>query len=322
MKSSTSSAPLSRQHLALLAMVTSWIVWSFDPILIRLIGNDTPRLIVTSVSCLVGGMFYLPAAIREIGTLARQRRLLLLFAFYILGCTALADFCYVLAIRHMTPGLVSVVLRSQIALTVLAAWWFFAEKITLPVGFGVLVILGAHGFSAIHSWREHAGASSGNVTPFGWFLAFASSILWTAGTIIGKRLLQEMSSAALCGLRMLSAGILTLGISLATVGAGAFAALSGRQWLLIVAKGILGSCIAYGLYLFGLKQVRVTVASAVEQTAPLFTIAMGWILLQEKITLLQMTTTAIVLAGAMVIIFARNDSTSPEDAAPQPDTAA
>ncbi len=306
MNNSSAYAPLPVQRFAHLAMVASWMIWSSDPVLIRLIGNETPRLIVTSLSALIGGMLFLLPALRELRTVLRDRRLLLLFAFYILFCTALADFCYIMAIRHMTPGMVAVVLRSQIALTVLAAWWFFAERITLPVGIGVLIILGAHVTGLVTSCRQGADPLLANTTPLGWALTFAAAILWTGGTITGKMLLSHVSPSALCGLRILSAGLLSLSASLVVDGPAAFAALVPRQWLLLAAKGVLGSCVAYGLYLYGLKYVKVTVAAAIEQTAPLFTIAISWILLQEKISSFQMMTTAVVLAGALVIIIARN----------------
>ena len=306
MNNSSAHAPLPVKRFAHLAMVGSWMIWSFDPVLIRMIGNETPRLIVTSCSALIGGMLFLFPALREFRTVLRDRRLLLMFAFYIIFCTALADFCYIMAIRHMTPGMVALVLRSQIALTVLAAWWFFAERITLPVGAGVLIILGAHATGVVTSCRQSADPLLANTTPLGWFMTFAAAILWTGATITGKKLLNHVSPSALCGLRLLNAGLLALSASLVVDGLAAFGGLSLRQWLLIAAKGVLGSCIAYGLHLYGLKYVKVTVAAAIEQTAPLFTITMSWFLLQEKISFFQMLTAAVVLAGAMVIIIARN----------------
>ena len=136
----------------------------------------------------------------------------------------------------------------------------------------------------------------------GWIFSFTAALLWTGGTIAGKKLLEKLPSRNLTGVRMLSAGVLTLGAFCLFDGGAHIQALTARQWLLFGVKGAVCSAGAYSLYLYGLHISKVTAASALEQIAPLYTLVMSIFILHEPISGWQWFTSAIVLCGAALII--------------------
>ena len=108
--------------LAYVCMAAAWILWSLDPIFIRLIGDDVSRAVMAGLSPLIAGVMMLIPSVRGFRVLGKKRALWLQFACYIIFSTALAELMYVFAIRNLNPGLVSLILRSQVLMTILCAW--------------------------------------------------------------------------------------------------------------------------------------------------------------------------------------------------------
>lgn len=283
------------------AIACAWLLWSCDPVLVRYLGEDFPRLVMLAIGSLSGGLVFLLPSGRALLQLRSSPKLLLLLACYVLFGTALADFCYVHAVKYLHPGLVSVVLRSQLLFAILAAWLFLGEHISRWTALGMFLVLGAYGRALFQAWTEAAGDHSFH----GWLLAFVSALLWTFATIAGKVLLQEVKPTALAGLRLLLSGLIMLALSLRVNGWEAYRALQAAEWLLLIGKGVGISALAFGLYLYGLRTVRVAVASAWEQLAPLFTIIISALWLGEFITARQALSVAVVIFGAVLIIAAR-----------------
>ena len=285
------------------AVAGAWLLWSCDPVIVRYLGADFPRLVMLAIGCICGGLIYVVPAWRGAAILRRRPRLLLLFVCYVLFSTALADFCYVNAIKYLHPGLVGLALRSQLAFAIVAAWVFLGESISRWTALGMLLVLGAYGQGVYFAWADAAVAGDNRL--WGWLLAFASALLWTFGTIGGKVLLREIAPLSLSGLRLLSSGAIMLILSLGVDGMDAYQAIQPAEWLLLIGKGVCVSGLAFGLYLYGLKWVNVAVASAWEQLAPLFTIIMSLLWLGEAVTVRQALTVAVVILGAIMIILAR-----------------
>jgi drug/metabolite transporter (DMT)-like permease len=285
------------------AVVGAWLLWSCDPVIVRYLGADFPRLVMLAIGCLCGGLIFVVPAWRGAAVLRRRPKLLLLFVCYVLFSTALADFCYVNAIKYLHPGLVGLALRSQLAFAIFAAWVFLGETISRWTALGMLLVLGAYGQGVYFAWVDAAAAGDNRL--WGWVFAFCSAILWTFGTIGGKILLRELKPRSLSGLRLLSSGMIMLILSLCINGVDAYAAIQPAEWLLLIGKGVFVSGLAFGLYLYGLKWVNVAVASAWEQLAPLFTIIISVLWLGETINGRQAFTVAVVILGAIMIILAR-----------------
>ena len=124
------------------AVAGAWLLWSCDPVIVRYLGADFPRLVMLAIGCLCGGLIFVVPAWRGAAVLRRRPKLLLLFVCYVLFSTALADFCYVNAIKYLHPGLVGLALRSQLAFAIFAAWVFLGESISRWTALGMLLVYG------------------------------------------------------------------------------------------------------------------------------------------------------------------------------------
>lgn len=283
-------------------MICAWMLWSLDPIMVRLIGDGVPRTLMAGATSLFTGLLLCVPARRGFLHIVKDRSLLVYFAVYVILFTTLADILYVFAVRNLNPGLVSLILRSQIVMAVLAAWVVFGERPDGLTVLGIVIVLAGYGYGAYVSMGGLSVESRNPVA--GWTLSFAAAILWTGGTISGKKLLERIPSGELCGMRMMSAGLLTTCLFLCSGSAGAgFASMGLRQWLLIAVRSAFCSALAYSLYLYGLRRTSVTAAAAIEQSAPLFTLLVSALLLGEAISGCQWLSVLVVTAGAALVVF-------------------
>jgi len=224
----------------------------------------------------------------------------LLFAFYVVFCTALADLCYVIAVKNLNPGLVSVTIRSQLAIAVVLGVWLLRERISRLTIVGIAVIM----LGNILMGCYRCGASSVGDKPalLGWLMALLAMLLWSSTSIIAKVLLRRFTPIALSGLRLSVAGVLLVLLSLCLDGPSSYVALSGWQWLLLVVKGCVISAGAFTLYFYGLQNVKVSIAAAVEQLAPILTFFYIWLFFRESISFTEGIFVGIILIGALTAI--------------------
>ncbi|MBQ9369423.1 MAG: DMT family transporter [Victivallales bacterium] len=285
---------------AYLFMGTAWLIWSFDPILIRLIGDDVARPIMSGGALTIAGFLMIVPALRGYVFLLRRKELWGRFCFYILFGTVIADLLYVIAIRNLNPGLTSLILRSQIIMAIFAAWLCFGERPNRITQLGIAIVLIGY---AANAWFSIAKSSAPSRNPtLGWMCAFGAAVLWTSSTILGKKLMENIKSSHLCGMRLLTAGIITIVSYCCMGGAGEFAKLSCTQWGMLAIKAALCSVLTFALYMHGLHLAPVTAAAAMEQAAPLCTLFVATFILKEPVPLQQWFAIAVVFAGAVIIL--------------------
>ncbi|MHC4915381.1 MAG: DMT family transporter [Planctomycetota bacterium] len=301
-------AGVSREQLrGMLAILAAWLLWSMDPVIVCGIGDKVPRLPLAGLGALFGGLvFFRPLA----GLLRGWRRLpagcRALLVVQAVCFTAVTELCYVAALRHLSAGVVGGVLRTQVAFAVLFAMIFLGERMSRLSAAGILVILAANGGLLVAVLLAPGEKSSA----LGWVLAFVASLLWSAGTVTTKRILKVLRPGEVAGFRMTAGGALLLAGSVFSDGPGALTQFDVRTWLLLLVKGVLTFGLAFAFYYYGLKRLRVYVASAFEPLAPLFTLAGAYLLLGQQPRAGEMLGVAALLVGALVVILGlrRNDS--------------
>ncbi len=282
-------------------VLLAWMIWAVDPILIRVIGQVS-SLVLAGLALTAGGLTALPRGLKTLRNTPRIPWMYwVLFLVYILLCTGLAEICYINAVQRLNPGLVSVTLRSQLALVVLIGFFAFKERFSRITWLGILIILAGN---LLNGWYRysHSGDHAGKAALLGWFLAMGAMFCWGIGTVIGKLLLRRFAPITMTGLRLTTAGILLITLSLFRDGVAVWQNLSPLQILLILAKGCLISALGYNLYFHGLKSVKVGVAAALEQLAPVLTFLYTWLLFRETVTPLEFGFVALMLIGTFTII--------------------
>ena len=280
-------------------VAVAWAIWSLDPIAIKVVGDEASRLAVSSVSALAAALALSPSLFRLVrrwAALCGRDRWLLLAQCLLF--TALADVCYVSALRHLHPGVVSAVLRSQIAIAVVMAMLFLHERMSRLAAGGVFIIVASNAGVFVVSLCEAEGKGGA----WGWPLAFGAAILWAGGTVAGKHLLSVIRPSELIAARQALSGTAVLIAALCLEGPRVYASLTLNQWLLLAGKGVCISALAYVLYSHGLKLVAVYVASAMEPLASVYTTLIAIFFLGRPVSLGNAACVAVLLIGTFIVI--------------------
>ena len=180
-------------------------------------------------------------------------------------------------------------------MVVLAAGIFLGERITVRVLTGFLVAV-AGGL-----WLSLAGKGSEQSPQplLGNFLEFMAMVCATGYTILMKHLSKELHPIFLTGLQAFSGTIFFLPILLLPrVEVAAAFSVSGV--LTIVYLGVVVSVCAYGLYNYAVSKIPASQAAAFVNLIPVFSILLGFILLDERLSLWQIAACSLVFAGVYI----------------------
>ena len=131
--------------------------------------------------------------------------------------------------------------------------------------------------------------------PMGMFFAFTAGICWALYIVFGQRVALRYGGMA-TPMGMLAAALVVAPIGVAHAGS----ALLNPQWLLAgLAVALLSSAIPYALEMFALNHLPKNTFSILLSLEPAVGALAGWLVLSERLTLLQGLAIAMVMAASM-----------------------
>jgi len=175
--------------------------------------------------------------------------------------------------------------------------WRGNEKINWYVICGVLLGFGGLGVVFSDGWKDFANPA------YRWGIAgcFASCFAWSLGTVLAKRFNRRDVSP-----------ILNAGLQITAGGLGGFL-LSGlfdtshsihhtpEGWGAVVYLMLIGSALAFTLYMFALKHLSATVSSLYTYINPVVAILLGWLLLGEHLNWMEAGGMLFTIAGVWMV---------------------
>ncbi len=215
-----------------------------------------------------------------------------------------------IALSNTTASQAGVVTSLLPLLTAVGAVLALKEKMNGHMWFGfLLAMLGA----VLLSLTSDSSESAPNPM-LGNFFEFLAMVCAAGYTLIVKHLITRYSALFLTALQSWTGAVFFLGPALyfpmpeqiSPVAIGA-----------IVYLGVLVSIGAYGLYNYAMAHVPATQASAFVNLIPVFTVAIAFVVLDERLNLLQLLACGLVIGGLVLNRRAearlkRNDTGQPE----------
>jgi len=129
--------------------------------------------------------------------------------------------------------------------------------------------------------------------------ALFAVIVWGASFIATKIAVSEISPIAVVWIRF------AIGIPIlfgAVLMRKQFAFPKGGEWLYFALLGFLGISFHQWLQSNGLKTAQATTTAWIVATSPAFIAALGWLVIKEKLTVLQSFGIALSMAGVLVVV--------------------
>ena len=219
-----------------------------------------------------------------------------LIALVGLGATSLGFLGMFHAAEFVSPGLATVIANAQPILTAILAHVFLRERLMALGKTGLTV--GLIGIAAI-AWP---GLTAGDIPGYG--LGIAYVVLAATGVSIGniaiKRLTGQVDAIMAMGFQLLIGAAPLALLSILTED------VSSLTWsadfaLVLVVLAVFGSSFAFWLWFAALEQVDLNRANSFTFLVPIFGLAIGAALFEERLAWIQVAGVVLVLAGIILV---------------------
>lgn len=137
-------------------------------------------------------------------------------------------------------------------------------------------------------------------SPLGLVALIIGIIGWSIGTITSKKITEQVKPLFVAGIQLFVFGFAIFAISFVVEDISLHNIQPQSLWA-IAYLIIFDSIIGYGCYLYALSKVPATVASLYAYIAPVVAVLAGWSLRGEKITLLTILSSILILIGVFVV---------------------
>lgn len=199
------------------------------------------------------------------------------------------------AIEHTTASQAGMITAMLPILVALAAGWLLKESVGLCTWLGSLMTLAGVCWLTL----ESVPSTDAPNPALGNFYEFLAMVCATGYTITLKRLTRRYPPFFLTAMQAFAGSVFYLPLLFlpSTRLTLYFEPASGMAIIYLGAVITLG---AYGLYNFGLKHISASQASAYVNLIPVFSVLMGWMLLDESFTGAQCLAASLVMVGVYI----------------------
>lgn len=133
-----------------------------------------------------------------------------------------------------------------------------------------------------------------------WLLFIVLSLIWGSSFILMKLGLHQLSSYEVAALRILSAGLILLPITLKYIGS-----IPNEKLFLIFLSGSLGSLIPAFLFCIAEEKLDSALAGTLNSLTPVFVIVTGAVFFKNKVPANKITGIFIAFTGCVLLLFSK-----------------
>jgi len=202
-----------------------------------------------------------------------------------------------------SAGLASLIIQSQVPITILLAWAVYGERVTVIQILGIgLAALGLAGFGL---------ASGGNITIAGLVLILCGAASWAAGNLVLRRL-PGTDMLALFLWASLVPPLPMLGLSMLTETAAplaAIAAISPAGWAAVIYVALVSTVLGYSLWGTLLSRHPAALITPFALLIPVMGMGTAAVVLGERVTGTEALAGLVVLAGLSFAVFGQRYAT-------------
>ena len=285
-----------------LALVTVYVVWGSTFIALAIVVRDLPPFLAMSIRHLVAGVallvFAIPRGQRAADPIGRRQ----IAAAFVFGGLLFVGGHGLLAWAQQTvaAGVAALVVGT------IPIWMALFDRIAFGKRLPAVAYLGfAIGFVGLAFLFDPFGG--GSVDRWGALIIVLSAVCWAIGSIYSRGAPLPRRPLVSAGLASLCGGILLTGYSVVSGEIGE-AAWTSDALLALAYLIVAGSFVGFTSYVWLLRAAPLSLVSTYAYVNPVVAVALGWLILDEEITVQMVVAGAAVLASVAMIV--RSGSTT------------
>ncbi len=282
-------------------------IWSTTGILIDYLITeyDLPALVLSFWRNVLVCIALVPAIYAVRRSLLRIERTQIRFFVYYGLVLALFNSIWTLAVQENGAGVATVLGYSSAGFTAIFAWWLFNE----PLGFFKItaVTFSLTGCVLVANAYDPA---MWHLNPLGVITGLASGVLFASYNMMAKEATKRGINAWTSLLYSFAFGavfILMFNLLPLPGAAGSLDAvppqLPADGWLILIILSFIPTLLGYGLYTTSMHYLPASVASLLATVEPLMTAVEAYIFLDERMTMVQVMGSLLILSGVIIVRF-------------------
>jgi drug/metabolite transporter (DMT)-like permease len=202
------------------------------------------------------------------------------------------------SLEYISSGLAAIIAAMvPLFITIFTIWLSRCAKITRWMVIGMLV-----GFAGVLTiFYDYLGQLQNKSFLFGVGLALLSTLSWSFGTVYTSKQKLPVDILFNVGLQMLVAGFVLLIVCGLTGKYVNLADTGHASWFALIYLVIFGSLLAYSAFVFAVSKLPAAQVSIYAYINPIVAVALGSLLLQEKMNINMVFGTVITLGGVWMV---------------------
>jgi DME family drug/metabolite transporter len=211
---------------------------------------------------------------------------------------------WTVAVKLDGAAAATVLVYSSAGFTALLSRWLYGERLRLSKVVAVVLSLGGcvlvSGAYDLHMWR---------LNPLGISVGLLSGLLFAVYSLMGRENERRQldSWSTMLSTFALAAGLLMLYNRIPILSSMGIAAvrilpdLPPQGWLVLITLAFIPTLLGYGLYNASMKYLPVSTANLLATAEPVMTAVQAYLLLGERMTLLQTVGSGLIIAALQVV---------------------
>jgi drug/metabolite transporter (DMT)-like permease len=289
---------MSATRRAYLALALICIVWGTTYTAIKYAIVDFPPFLLVGIRQTAAGLLLLVLAFGSGKILIPNRRYILLQSITGLATITGGNGFVTWGMQYVSSGLAAIIgSLTPVMVVLISLAWHGKERIHTRMVLGVLLGFGGLALIFREGWQDFIRPE------YRWGIAgcFASCITWSLGTVMAKLWNAHGVSP-----------LLNAGLQITAGGLGGFVMSfffdtshtihhTTQGWISVAYLAIIGSALAFTLYMFALKHLSATITSLYTYINPVVAILLGWALLGESLTAWEVAGMACTILGVWIV---------------------
>ncbi|TKJ38855.1 MAG: hypothetical protein CEE38_03920 [Planctomycetes bacterium B3_Pla] len=283
---------MNQKKTGILAILGASSMWAVEPILAKLAYEDADFLETSAVRAifvtLVAILYILLRGRRNLKITGRQFSYLVYLA---LAGTIFGDLLYFYALTRI-PVLNAVLIGHMQPIFIVLTGFFFLKEDKLTkfdyAGIGIMIIAGV--LVTTKTLENFSAARFGTIEDVYVLLA---TVAWATTTIVMRKYLRELDAGVVTFYRYLVASAVFI----------AYFSLHSSLAVSNIYQILVGIVVGVGtiLYYEGLKRIKAAQVCALELSTPFFATLLGFLILREGATLIQIAGLGLLFAGICLL---------------------
>ncbi|MCX5905884.1 MAG: EamA family transporter [Deltaproteobacteria bacterium] len=281
-------------------LILAMVIWGSDYYFAKVALREISPLSFAAMRTLIATTVLFPLLLRREKNWHVSRRTLLGLAVLALFGTVLNRIFWSAGLDLTTASNSALIMSASPIFVLFFSFLFLRTEITFRAGLGIIIsFVGV--FLVIE--RDWAGWTMTSQTFLGDLLTIGAALSFALFTIFAKRMLQGHSSLKVTAYIVLI-GAIFLAPFLPNEKGGGWGGISGWAWVAVVYVGIMGNCLAYFLWVRGIKNIGALRTVLYQYLNPVTAILFAVPLLHESLTGTQIIGAIVVFGG---IFLARSE---------------